>query len=84
MCLAIPGRVVMVRGDEGLIDFGGTRRWANLSLVEAKEGTYVVVHAGFAIQTLEEKDAIETLRLWSEMLSAMESPADARNDRGQR
>jgi len=33
-------------------------------------GGYVLVHAGYAIETLDEKDAIETLRLWSEILAA--------------
>ncbi len=68
MCLAIPGRVIERRADEGLVDFGGTRRWVNLSLVEVDIGGYVIVHAGFAIQVMAEKEARETLELWSQVL----------------
>jgi hydrogenase expression/formation protein HypC len=68
MCLAIPGKVLERRGDEALVDFGGVRRWANVSLVDVDVGGYVIVHAGFAIQTLDEKDAMETLKLWSQVI----------------
>ena len=39
-------------------------------LVEAKVGGYVLVHAGYAIQVVEEKDALETLSLWNDILAA--------------
>jgi len=71
MCLAVPGKVVKVKGGEGLVDFGGTKRWANISLVDAKVGTYVIVHAGFAIQTLAKREALQTIALWAEMLDKM-------------
>jgi hydrogenase expression/formation protein HypC len=74
MCLAIPGKVTKMKGDEAYIDFGGVRRWANVSLVDAKVGSYVIVHAGFAIQVLDEREAKETLKLWSQVL---EGPKDA-------
>ena len=46
------------------VDFGqGVLRDVNVSLVEAKVGEYVLVHAGYAIQVLEEKEALETLSL---------------------
>jgi hydrogenase expression/formation protein HypC len=67
MCLGIPGLIVERVGDIGNVDFGGTVRQANLSLVDAKEGDYVIVHAGFAIQVLEEKHALETLELFREV-----------------
>lgn len=66
--MAIPGKVLERRGDEALVDFGGVRRWANVSLVDVDVGGYVIVHAGFAIQTLDEKDAMETLKLWSQVI----------------
>jgi hydrogenase expression/formation protein HypC len=60
-----------VEGGKANVDFGqGVLREVNVSLVEAKVGDYVLVHAGYAIQVLEEKEAQETLRLWNEVLEA--------------
>ncbi len=71
MCLAIPARVIHIDGDKAQVDFGeGVLRDINITLVETKVGGYVLVHAGYAIETVEEKDAMETLRLWSEILAA--------------
>ncbi len=66
MCLAVPGKIVSVEGDDwqrnGRIDFGGVLRTANLALVpEACVGEYVVVHAGIAISRLDEEEAQRTL-----------------------
>lgn len=68
MCLAIPGKVIAINGDTGDIDFGGVTRQTNLSMVEAKVGDWVVIHAGFAIEVMDEEDAQETLKLWNEVL----------------
>jgi hydrogenase expression/formation protein HypC len=71
MCLAIPARVMSLEGSKANVDFGqSVLRDVNVSLVEAKVGDYVLVHAGYAIQVLEEKEALETLRLWNEILEA--------------
>ena len=71
MCLAIPAKIMSVEGSRANVDFGqGVLREVNVSLVEAKVGEYVLVHAGYAIQVLEEKDALETLSLWNEILEA--------------
>jgi hydrogenase expression/formation protein HypC len=60
-----------LEGSKANVDFGqGVLRDVNVSLVEAKVGDYVLVHAGYAIQVLEEKEALETLRLWNEILEA--------------
>ncbi len=75
MCLAIPGKIVDIDAEKerAVVDYGdGTKREANITLVEAKIGDYVLVHAGFAIQVLDEKDAKETLDLFREMLSYSE------------
>lgn len=71
MCLAIPAKLIKKESEkDALVDFGdGTMRKVNVSLVEAEEGQYVLVHAGFAIEVLEEKDAKETLRIWDEILN---------------
>ena len=71
MCLAIPAKVMSVEGDEARVDFSeGVLREVNVTLVEAKVSDYVLVHAGYAIQVLSEEDALETLRLWNEVLEA--------------
>ena len=60
-----------LNGDKANVDFGqGVLREVNVSLVEAKIGEYVLVHAGYAIQVIEEKDALETLSLWNSILQA--------------
>jgi len=57
------------------VDFGeGVLRDVNVSLVDAKVGDYVLVHAGYAIQTVDKEDALETLALWKEILAAEENP----------
>ena len=71
MCLAIPARVMSVKGEKAQVDFGeGVLRDVNVTLVDAKVGEYVLVHAGYAIQKMDEKEAKETLALWNEILSA--------------
>ena len=68
MCLAVPGKVVAVRrGSEpltGTVDFGGVRKEICLAWVpDVREGEYVVVHVGFAIETIDEAEARTTLDL---------------------
>jgi hydrogenase expression/formation protein HypC len=71
MCLAIPAKILSLEGAKAQVDFGqGVSREVNVSLVEAKVGEYVLVHAGYAIQVLEEKEALETLSLWNDVLAA--------------
>ena len=75
MCLAIPGKIIEIdkKKEHATIDYGdGTKRKANITLVDAKIGDYVLVHAGFAIQILDEKEANETLSLFREILSMEE------------
>ncbi len=68
MCLAIPGKVISVEGNQAEVDFGGVVRKVNVSLVESNPGEWVVVHAGFAIEKMDEEEALETLQLWQELL----------------
>lgn len=68
MCLGIPVKIIEINGNAGKVEFGNVKKDINLSLVEdIKVGDYVILHAGFAIQKLDEKDAIETLKLLEEM-----------------
>lgn len=69
MCLAIPAKVIEVRGNTAKVDFGeGVLRDVNVMLVNPRLGEYVLVHAGYAIQVIDRKAAEETLRLWEEIL----------------
>jgi len=70
MCLAVPARVLEVKGNLAKVDFGGVTREVNITLVDARVGDYVLVHAGYAIQILDEKTAEETLMIWREILES--------------
>ena len=75
MCLAIPGKIIEIEKNKehATVDYGdGTKRKANITLVSIKIGDYVLVHAGFAIEVLNEKEAQETLDLFREILSSEE------------
>ncbi|MEM2878570.1 MAG: HypC/HybG/HupF family hydrogenase formation chaperone [Candidatus Hadarchaeales archaeon] len=68
MCLAVPGKILKIEGNVAKIDFGGVRRDVRMDLVPgAREGEYVLVHAGFAIQVLDERAAEETIKAWEEV-----------------
>jgi len=74
MCLAVPAKVLEIKGDIAKVDFGqGIVREVNVMLVEAQVGEYVLVHAGYAIQTIDRDAAQETLRLWDEILKFEQS-----------
>jgi len=68
MCLAVPGRIVSIDGKNAQVDFGGVVRETNISMVDVGVGSYVIIHAGFAIQVVDEEEAKETIKLWQEML----------------
>lgn len=57
MCLAIPGKIIELKGEKAVADFQGIRKEINISLVPAKMGDYVMVHAGFAIEKLYLEDS---------------------------
>lgn len=64
MCIGIPCQIVDRDGNWGTVDFEGNRRKVSLAIVpEAKCGDWVLVHAGLAIQVLDEETAVETLSL---------------------
>ena len=72
MCLEVPGKVTEIYEENGVkmgrVDFSGNKQQACLScLPEVKVGDYVIVHAGFALNTLDEEDALETLELFRQM-----------------
>ncbi|MCX6286667.1 MAG: HypC/HybG/HupF family hydrogenase formation chaperone [Bacteroidetes bacterium] len=70
MCLAIPAKVIRVNGSNALVLIEDTEYNASLLLLEdVKEGDYVMLHAGFAIQKVDEEEAKETMRLLNEVAS---------------
>ena len=79
MCLAIPGRIIEMVDETGgiaKVDVSGVRRNVNIALLDgAGVGDYVLIHVGFALSKVDEKEAEETLRLLQE-LGAYESELD--------
>jgi len=87
MCLAIPGKVISLEGQgpeaTGRVDFGGIRKEIHFAYVpDVRVGDYVMVHAGFAISIVDEKEArevFEYLKIVGEAgeIAPGEGPADA-------
>ena len=77
MCLAVPGKLVQVEGDDptwrsGKVDFGGILKEVNLGCVpDADVGDYVLVHVGFALSLLDEEEA-KRVFAWLEQSGDME------------
>ena len=70
MCLAIPSKIVKIEDNVATIDVDGVKREASLLLVDnTRIGDYVIVHAGFAINKINEEDALESLKLLREAAS---------------
>ena len=73
MCLAIPVRIKSIDGTDAEVEIGGTTRKTNLMLTpEARVGDYVLLHAGYAINILDQAEAEETLAIFAEMSKLME------------
>ncbi len=78
MCVAVPCRVIEIQEEMGTVDIGGARRRVSLVLVpEIRVDDYVIVHAGFAIQRIDEREAMETLRILQEMAQTSQGYGDA-------
>jgi len=68
MCLAIPAKVLSVDGPLARVIIGDTEYNASLMLLDdVKAGDYIMLHAGFAIQKVDEEEARETIRLLNEV-----------------
>ena len=80
MCLAVPGRIISIEGDDpvlraGRVDFAGIVKRVNLSYVpEASVGDYVLVHVGFGLSVIDEEEARRT----TETLATMGELAELR------
>ncbi|HSK71989.1 MAG TPA: HypC/HybG/HupF family hydrogenase formation chaperone [Pyrinomonadaceae bacterium] len=73
MCLAVPGKIISIEGDDavfrrGRVNFGGIVKDVSLAYVpEAKPGDYVVVHVGFALSIVDEEEARKVFEYLREM-----------------
>lgn len=87
MCLAVPGKVLETYEENGLpmarIDFSGTQNTACLSYTpEAETGSWVIVHAGFALHVLDEDEAQAALAELTRLAAFMEADAQAAAEEG--
>ncbi|MDH5174651.1 MAG: HypC/HybG/HupF family hydrogenase formation chaperone [Elusimicrobiota bacterium] len=68
MCLAIPAKILKIENNLAQVDMAGVKRQADVRMIDnIKVGEYVLIHAGFAIERIGEKEAEETLKLLREM-----------------
>ena len=76
MCLAVPARVTVINEGMGLVELAGVVREVSFMLLpDACVGDYVLLHAGYALQKVDEADAEETIRLLAEIAEAGRSQA---------
>ena len=76
MCLAVPAKVIEVAGEMAAIDVGGViRRVSALLVPDLVPGDYVITHAGFALHKMDEKDALESLKILQDMVDAVSQQA---------
>ena len=75
MCLAVPARIVELEDDKAIVDAMGNRWKARTTLTpEVKIGDIVLIHAGFAIATLDEEEAKKTWELFAEIQNYDDNP----------
>lgn len=68
MCLSMPSKVLSIDGEFAEVEFSGVRKQVGITFVkDVKVGDYLLVHSGFAIEKMSEKDALETLECWEEV-----------------
>ncbi|MHA1680685.1 MAG: HypC/HybG/HupF family hydrogenase formation chaperone [Promethearchaeota archaeon] len=72
MCIAVPVKILQIKGDgiTATVDYGGLKKTASIILVKDKVqvGDYIIVHAGAAIQKVDEEDALERIEIFKEMM----------------
>jgi len=68
MCLAVPGKIIEIQDLLATVDVNGVTRKISLMLLpDTRIGDFVLVHAGFAIQTIDEEEANKTIELFKEI-----------------
>lgn len=72
MCLAIPLKIIELNGKEAVGESMGLRRKMRVDFIDSPQlGDYVIVHAGFAIERLSERQALEDLEAWEDVRDAL-------------
>lgn len=73
MCIAAPAKILEINDKMATVDFGGVRQQVKLDLVNDVEvDRYVLVHSGYAIEVLSQKEAEESLEAWDELLKVLD------------
>jgi len=67
MCVAYPGKVLGVENKTAEVDFNGNTARVNIGIVDVRVGDYVLVHAGMAIEAMDEEKAMGLLEVWKEL-----------------
>ncbi|WP_349947588.1 HypC/HybG/HupF family hydrogenase formation chaperone [Lacrimispora sp. BS-2] len=67
MCVAVPGKIIQIKGDYARVNIMDNITDANIKLVDAKIGDYVLIHAGCVIDVLKEDVAEEILTIFSQL-----------------
>ncbi len=68
MCLAIPMKLIKIEKNKGIVELSGVKKEISLDLLKEVEiGDYLIIHAGFAIEKLNEEEAKKTLAIWEEI-----------------
>ncbi len=74
MCLAVPLRIKEINGDDAVAERDGVSRKIKIGFIQdPKPGDYVIVHAGFAIERVDEQQALDDLEAWKEFQEAVNS-----------
>jgi len=72
MCLAVPMKIISVEGDNALVSLDGLEKKIDVRfLKDPCPGDYVIVHAGFAIEKLDEEEARKTLELFQDITAEL-------------
>ena len=66
MCVAVPGKIVKINGDTAKVDIMNNICEANIRLVDASIGDYVLIHAGCVLEVLKEETAKELISIFKE------------------
>jgi hydrogenase expression/formation protein HypC len=72
LCLAIPAKVIKLEGEKAEVEIGGIKKEASLALVADQGvvvGDYILIHTGYAITKLDEKEAESFLKTWREVMA---------------
>jgi len=71
MCLAVPGKVVSIEESKAVVDILGNRRTVDVTLVNAGVGDWVLVHAGIAIQVLDQEQAEASVAAYKDLMETL-------------